>query len=206
MDHVFGLVFNSDNSDIRKIRRVLQENYACAQPSTAELSFFVTFLLVEAETTCTTEGITLSDVEWEKAAYDLVQVFAAAQCWGMPESDCDDVVDDAIAFDDDTTLINLIPKEDVRIELRGKLSDDGTRCDFEDAPATERDIDLTYLYRVETASNDETAILDSIEGIERALVVLPCNGAERRRSLEDIGVHVVAIDSSPLDTISTECE
>ena len=194
LGHIFDVIFTSDDSQVNRVRRSLaKESSSCdQQPSAAELGFFVTFLLTEAEQTCPANDDN-SDVDLELAFDALVKIFGASQCWGVDECSGED---DAITFDDDwmTPVVQL----------------DGTRCDLQTVNASStKALDLSYYYVLETVSSNEEDISASIQGIERQFVTQVCS-PERRR-LEDTELlsfdpEIIAVDSNPLDTIASDCK
>lgn len=185
LGHVFDLIFASDDPQVKRVRRTLQKSSSCDQPSENELGLFVTFLLTEAEQTCTAINADF-DAELDQTFDALIKIFGASQCWGVEECE-----DDMFYYDDDwmTPVVQM----------------DGTRCELETVNASStKAIDLSYYYLLETASSSEDIAASSILTIERNLVTHACS-SERRR-LEDALSEIIAVDSKPLDTISTECK
>ena len=191
LNEIFSVIFASGDSSVRRFRRALQES-SCEQPSASELKFFVTFLLTEAEQTCTSNNANVNAIDLDKTYDSLVKIFGASHCWGV-----DDCGEDDTSYDDDWWVTPVVVM-------------DGTRCDLESINVDTKAVELSYYYLLETVSSNEDEIMLSIEGIERSLITHVCS-VERRRSLEDMygtGDHpnILAVDSNPLDTISKDCK
>jgi hypothetical protein len=188
---VFDVIFNSDDTGVARVRRSLakeSQSSTCEQPTDAELSYFVSFLLMEAEQSCTANNSN-SDADLDSIFKALVSIFGASDCWGVTECG-----DDAITDDWMTPVVQM----------------DGTFCNLGLVNASStRTIDLSYYYLMETASTSEEDAVSSIEAIEQAFVTYVCSW-ERRRSLEDAAlsfeIDILAVDSNPLDTISSKCK
>lgn len=209
LSHIFDMIFISDDANVGSVRRALQETSSCEQPTAPEIGYFVTFLLTEAVATCDAVGVNIDASDLDKVFDSLIKIFGTSKCWGVDECEEneDNYADDA---DDFTGHDN-----------EATLTMDGTRCYFEPVDALSlRSIDLTYFYTLETASTKVEDVLASIEAIERSFVTYVC-GIDRRRSLEDTNTtvkdsqvydiastepKVVAVDSNPLDTFSSECK
>ncbi|KAL3786924.1 hypothetical protein HJC23_013259 [Cyclotella cryptica] len=205
LNHIFDMIFMTDDVGVGRVRRALQESSSCEPPTTSEIGYFVTFLLTEAVATCGAAGVNIDATDLDNAFDSLIKIFGASKCWGVEE--CEENDDNHSSNADDFT-----DDDDEAI-----LTIDGTRCYFEQVNATSlRAIDLTYFYILETASTKEEDALASLEAIERSFVLFVC-GIDTRRSLEDTTVaeaqvyadistdpKVVAVDSNPLDMISTD--
>jgi hypothetical protein len=189
--NVFDVIFSSDDTEVVRVRRSLaKESNTCEQPTTAELSYFVSFLLMEAEQSCTANNANL-DADLDRIFQSLVSIFGASDCWGV-----DACGDDAITDDWRTPVVQM----------------DGTFCNLGLAnvnASSTRTIDLSYYYLLETASTSAEDAVLSIEAIEQAFVTYVCSW-ERRRSLEDTTLSfepdILAVDSNPLDSISSKCK
>lgn len=190
LTHIFDVIFSSDNTEVKRLRRALQEStYSCEQPpSQEELVFFVTFLLNDATSSCTLNNTNL-EADLETVFGSLLTVFGASQCWGV-KNGCDQNV-----RTDDTWFTPAIQM-------------DGTRCDFEPVDeAPTRSIELSYYYILETSSSKKVDVIKSIEEIERSFIAHICS-FDGRRTLEAISLQpkIISIDSNPLDTISSHCK
>ena len=191
LNEIFSVIFASEDSNVGRVRRVLQES-SCEQPSATELGFFVTFLLTEAEQTCAALNANVDASDLDSAFDSLVKIFGASHCWGVDECGEDDAPND-----DDWWATPVVVM-------------DGTRCDLDSINVDTRAIELSYYYLLETVSSNEDETMLSIEGIERSLITYVCS-VERRRSLEEMDdtvdhPNILAVDSNPLDTISTDCK
>ena len=197
LNSIFDTIFSTDNEDIGQLRRALEDTSSCDQPNSAEIDLFVSMVLKEADATCDA-----NTGDFGMAFDALTKIFGASTCWGGAEdcSEGSDLANDSYAYDDDFQLT---------------ITMDGTVCEFggsSEGLAT-RTIDLSYYYLIETKSNSDENITASIQALERSLIRLVC-GMERRRSLEhddaydDAFVYpiVLAVDSNPLDTVSSECK
>lgn len=206
LDHVIDLVLLVEDPTARRVRRALQQEEdsgPCDQPSPQDLQFFVAYMLIDAEAKCEAEGVDLEYTDWDKISSDLVSIFSSPQCWGLSECTSDEPssIDYAESNHDDyyysgPTFV---------------VTDDGHQCIFQEtaAPDLQRKLVLSYFYQVETSSTEEP----SLEAIERAMIDFICSGDVRRsralksRALEhDDTPIVVAVDSSPGDSIYATCE
>mmetsp|Transcript_15742 Transcript_15742/g.28547 ORF Transcript_15742/g.28547 Transcript_15742/m.28547 type:complete len:875 (+) Transcript_15742:205-2829(+) len=197
MDHIFELITVVDDGE--------QDSDPCNLPSEAELSSFVSFMMIDAKQVCNEMNITLESSEWNKATSDLVTIFTASQCWGIV--DCDGEPDvSSIDYSWPTESPVYGDEKDSRLVV----TDDGYTCIYEKDtdPELERTLVLSFFYLVGTVSADERSLEKSLENIERALIYLACSVGDGRRSraLNEYqqDTIVVAVDSSPEDVVSSD--
>ena len=147
MDHIFELITVVDAEE--------QDSDPCNLPSEAELSFFVSFMMIDAKKVCNEMNITLESSEWNKTASDLVTIFTASQCWGI--GDCDGEPDVSSI---DYSWPTESPVYDDENDNRLVVTDDGYTCIYEKDtdPELERALELSFFYRVGTASADEQSL------------------------------------------------
>jgi hypothetical protein len=207
LDHIIEEVFHYGASDEsgERVRRSLQES-CCAEPTESELNFYATYLLLSAEAACAEKGsVAITSEEWNKATDDLVKLFGATECWGVePCGDDSEVVSQKVPTPSPTVPDDAISGSSDSLPFAPFLSEDGEVCtliaDDYDAAAV-RSLELSFFYQVETTADS----LD-LGRIERAMIASVCNEAENQRRLEEFETKVIAVDSSPGDSISEDCE
>lgn len=213
LDHILEVVFHSVASEEsgRRVRRSLQDS--CCEPTESDLNFYASYLLLSADAACAEKGsVEISTDEWNKATEDLVKLFGARECWGVEpcEEEGDGVVGQEVPTPsptDNNGAISAISgdSEDVLPYYDGPiLSEDGEVCTLTTdsyAPEAVRSLELSFYYQVETTSDSLDLGL-----IERALIALVCDDAGNERRLNELETEVIAVDASPGDVISDECE
>eukprot|EP00581_Thalassiosira_minuscula_P003922 CAMPEP_0183746738 /NCGR_PEP_ID=MMETSP0737-20130205/66908_1 /TAXON_ID=385413 /ORGANISM="Thalassiosira miniscula, Strain CCMP1093" /LENGTH=998 /DNA_ID=CAMNT_0025982441 /DNA_START=123 /DNA_END=3119 /DNA_ORIENTATION=+ len=179
-----------------------QDTEPCNQPSEADFSFFVSFMLIDAEAKCREMGITLESSELTKASSDLVTIFTASQCWGIDDCNEQTVVHSFDGYDWPTES----PVYDDEKGNRFFENNDGYQCIYEidTEPDLERDIELSFFYQIETASADGSSLEETLNGIEAALIHLACDDRRKTRALTHTETIVAAVESSPEDVVSSD--
>ena len=205
LDHILEVVFvsNAPDESGTSVRRSLSES--CCEPTESDLNFYATYLLLSAEAACAESGsAAITTEEWNKATDDLVKLFGATECWGVdPCDEEDEVVSQELPTPSPTS--NSAISGDVAPPFYDGpiLSDDGKLCtitpDYDSSAV--RSLELSFFYQVETTSES----LD-LGAIERALIAEVCDAAASERRLQDYETEVVAVEASPEDVISDDCE
>ena len=192
------------------VRRSLQQDEdpdPCDTPTEGDLGFFVQYMLIDADAACeSVVDFEREPVDWDRARDALVAIFSSSECWGL--EDCTEVDS---SFDSLYNFPTESPVFDDEKDGRPVVTDDGIQCIFEldTDPEVERDLEITYYYRIETATSEEPDLGFILKGIEEQLIDLVCSDGRRRaRRLEDLpqDTVVVAVDSAPADTVATNCE
>ncbi|KAL7445767.1 hypothetical protein ACHAXH_008028 [Discostella pseudostelligera] len=117
MDHIVGLLVNGGDAVAggvpRGFPRMLQqvESDPCDQPSEEELTFFVSYLLTDAEAKCTGTGVDLNSTDWYSLSSSLVTIFSSPTCWGV-----DGCSDGQVVSANSTTVD--VPEEEQTIDIQ----------------------------------------------------------------------------------------
>ena len=207
LDHILEVVFQPDAPDnsATRVRRSLQES-CCEEPTESDLNFYASYLLLSADAACADKGsVKITTDEWNKATDDLVKLFGATKCWGVEpceDGDGEVVVNPTPSSSDEDAAISgdvVLPYYEGPV-----LSEDSEVCTLATdsyAPEEVRSLELSFYYQVETTSDSLDLGL-----IERELIALVCDDAGNERRLSELETEVVAVDASPEDVISEECE
>eukprot|EP00984_Skeletonema_dohrnii_P010786 scaffold4233_cov142-Skeletonema_dohrnii-CCMP3373.AAC.29 len=207
LDHILDMVFQSGASDESgsRVRRSLQDSCCESTPTESDLNFYATFLLLGADAACAEQGsVEITTEEWNAATEDLVKLFGATECWGVEPCEEDDVDGQEVptpAPSDENDAISG-DSEDALPYDGPVLSDNGQVCTLTTETSEDvRSLELSFYYQVETTSGSFDLGL-----IERALIAKVCDDASNERRLNELETEVVAVDASPDDVVSEECE